>query len=93
VIVATTFEEALGLQAEPNGDFNGDGIVDAADYVVWRKTPGTPADYDVWKTTFGENVGGGSNASTAVPEPAAWLLASLGLAFVAGGRRIGRNHA
>ena len=32
------------------GDFNRDGSVDAADYVVWRKNPGgiyTPDDYNV----------------------------------------------
>lgn len=27
----------------PNGDYNGNGIVDAADYVVWRNTIGQPA--------------------------------------------------
>ena len=34
------------------GDFNGDGAVDAADYVVWRMGLGTTysqADYDVWR--------------------------------------------
>ena len=93
VIVATTFEEALGIQAEPNGDFNGDGTVDAADYVVWRKTIGTPADYDLWKMTFGEIVGGGLSSGTAVPEPAAWLLAALVTAFVTGRRRIARSRA
>jgi hypothetical protein len=25
------------------GDFNGNGFVDAADYIAWRKTDGTPA--------------------------------------------------
>ena len=49
------------------GDYNGDGIVDAADYTVWRDhlggsvvlpgdtTPGsvTAADYQVWESNFG----------------------------------------
>ena len=39
------------------GDFNNNGTVDAADYVVWRKTDGTPADYNTWRTNFGQTVG------------------------------------
>ena len=34
------------------GDFNSDGVVDAADYVVWRKGLGSvymEADYDIWR--------------------------------------------
>src|SRR5262245_24788108 len=37
------------------GDFNGNGTVDAADYVVWRKTGGTQADYTTWRTHFGQS--------------------------------------
>jgi T5SS/PEP-CTERM-associated repeat protein len=35
------------------GDFNTDGAVDAADYVVWRKNGGTQADFDLWRANFG----------------------------------------
>jgi hypothetical protein len=62
------------------GDFNHDGTVDAADYVVWRKNPSgvyTQDDYNTWRTHFGQTAGSGSsaNANGAVPEPAsAWLL-------------------
>jgi hypothetical protein len=76
--------QAIGLP----GDYNGNGIVDAADYAVWRDhlgqsvtlpndtTPGsvTQADYDVWKSNFGNHSGSGSGASAAVPEPASLLL-------------------
>jgi hypothetical protein len=63
------------------GDFNHDGTVDAADYSVWRDgldTIYTLADYETWKTHFGE-VAGGSAASSplsaSVPEPStAWLV-------------------
>jgi hypothetical protein len=62
------------------GDFNGDGKVDAADYVVWRKGLGTlftQDDFNTWRAHFGESsTGGGSNS---VPEPASWLLAGLGI--------------
>ena len=52
------------------GDFSGDGIVDAADYVVWRKGLGTEYtqdDYDVWRAHFGAtsltSIGAGSGAA------------------------------
>ena len=59
------------------GDYNNDGKVDAADYVVWRKNPGGfPADaYATWRSHFGQPPGSGAGAieSAAVPEPAALL--------------------
>ena len=30
-----------------------DGVVDAADYVLWRKNGGTQADYELWRENFG----------------------------------------
>jgi insulin-like growth factor-binding protein complex acid labile subunit len=69
------------------GDYNRDGTVDAADYVVWRKGLGTTytqADYDVWRANFGQTVGSGGAGnplsasavplSIAVPEPATLTL-------------------
>jgi hypothetical protein len=64
------------------GDFNFDGTVDAADYVVWRKNDGTPSGYNAWRAHFGASFGPGSGSalpsadplSAAVPEPATWLL-------------------
>lgn len=41
------------------GDFNADGFVDGADYVVWRKNLGaiyTQADTDVWRANFGHTI-------------------------------------
>ena len=57
------------------GDFNHDGTVDAADYVVWRKNLAShrhKSDYNIWRTHFGEPTGSGSGASAnaTVPEPA-----------------------
>jgi autotransporter-associated beta strand protein len=66
------------------GDYNDDGIVNAADYVVWRNAvasggslinegdnPGTAdqGDYTYWKTNFGATAGSGSDVASAVPEP------------------------
>jgi hypothetical protein len=67
-IVAATPEEY--------GDFNENGVVDAADYVAWRKNvPGTydETDYNNWVKFFGGTLGassgsGGSNGSS-IPEP------------------------
>lgn len=63
-----------GIPASPPlvpGDYNQDGVVDAADYVAWRKTDGTPAGYNAWRTHFGQSSGSGSvaYANAAVPEP------------------------
>jgi len=63
------------------GDFNSDGAVDAADYVLWRKkfgAPYTPTDYNTWRTNFAESgMDGGSGGfdilsegpRAMVPEP------------------------
>ena len=70
------------------GDYNNDGKVDAADYVVWRKggtlqnetlTPGsvTPEDYTPWRINYGgtsAGSGSGLGAGNAVPEPGSALL-------------------
>ncbi|MEX2309339.1 MAG: hypothetical protein WD738_17190, partial [Pirellulales bacterium] len=61
-----------------SGDYNHNGIVDAADYVVWRHTLGQSGtslvadgnhnnqvdagDYNVWRANFGEVAGRGSGA-------------------------------
>jgi hypothetical protein len=59
----------------PPGDFNGNGAVDAADYVVWRKNDGTQAGYDVWRSHFGQTAGSGAGATAnTVPEPPIALL-------------------
>ena len=49
------------------GDYNGNGVVDAADYVAWRNNPsafGGATGYDTWKANFGKTLGAGSVAST-----------------------------
>lgn len=64
------------------GDFNNNGMVDAADYVVWRKSLGTTYtqnDYNVWRAHFGDVAGTGTDATAnaAVPEPTTLLLMAL----------------
>jgi hypothetical protein len=75
------------------GDFNGDGVVDAADYTVWRDTLGTTgpglaadangdftvdaADYAAWRQNFGQASSGTLASAAAVPEPSAVAIAGL----------------
>jgi hypothetical protein len=61
------------------GDFDENGIVDAADFIIWRKylnTTYSQSDYGIWRAHFGQIAGSGSGASvnTAVPEPATLAL-------------------
>jgi hypothetical protein len=51
------------------GDFNQDGNVDAADYVMWRKDTSI-GDYADWVENFGES-SPGSGGGASVPEPSA----------------------
>ncbi len=49
--------QAFTLTLDIAGDYNHDGKVDAADYVLWRKAPdtygGDPGGYDTWRMNFG----------------------------------------
>lgn len=74
----------------PIGDFNVDGSVDAADYVLWRNTFGSTTDlaadadgngevgtedYLIWKEAYGSTIGEGLvSSATSVPEPGSMLL-------------------
>jgi hypothetical protein len=83
------------------GDFNNNGAVDAADYIVWRKNVGVSivmfnetvspgvvdqADYHEWRSHFGTTSGNGAGITvTAVPEPTCLSLAGLFTLLFAGG--------
>ncbi|MCC7474769.1 MAG: hypothetical protein IT425_05200, partial [Pirellulales bacterium] len=73
------------------GDYNGNGTVDAADYVIWRKTMGDAPSYNVWRSHFGDTGSPGLGAGGAVPEPAAWSLVVL-LATAALSKRFARTN-
>jgi autotransporter-associated beta strand protein len=69
------------------GDFNFDGVVDAGDYIVWRKGPGyLPSYYDLWRAHFGETGGAGNANHVSVPEPLASILLLVGLPLLLRGR-------
>jgi autotransporter-associated beta strand protein len=77
-----------------SGDHNGDGKVDAADYVVWRKDP-TMHDNDQgyldWRANFGTGSGAGSSLDAgSVPEPSSIVLVAVAVAI--GAARAGRKR-
>jgi hypothetical protein len=73
-----------------SGDYNFNGIVDVADYVVWRKSDGSPAGYNLWRSHFGQPPGSGSGTSVyaPAPEPSALVLLIFAAAgwYLRGGR-------
>jgi hypothetical protein len=70
------------------GDYNEDGKVDAADYVVWRKTGiNGQQGYNTWRANFGRMaITPASGAAAAVPEPATILIFVLAVCVVAASR-------
>jgi hypothetical protein len=83
------------------GDYNQNGAVDAADYVVWRDElddggPGRAdgnqdgnvdaVDYDIWKSNFGQAAAGSSLSTSAAPEPTTVLSLLLGVFPIMMGR-------
>lgn len=80
----TTFTQQFAQDgpSELLGDYNENGIVDAADYVVWRKQSGPPQGYSAWRTNFGVTDGSigsitGGSQKTTVPEPSYACIVSL----------------
>jgi hypothetical protein len=71
----------VGPEVSDDGDYNQDGLVDAADYVAWRKSGAPEADYETWVQTFGQPSAGESSAPLggSVPEPASFLLFGAGM--------------
>jgi endoglucanase len=77
------------------GDYNDDGAVDAADFVLWRRSlegfslPNetasigivNEADYEAWRANFNTSPGGGGArfAGGSVPEPSMGVLIGLSL--------------
>ena len=77
------------------GDYNRNGEVDAADYVMWRNSPssfgGDPGGYNTWRAHFGQTAGSGVGDSANAPVPEPTTLVTLILA--AAGRSFRRRWA
>jgi len=74
------WKNSFGSTTNLNADGNGDGVVDAADYVIWRSL------------ALGGGAGSGLG-SAAVPEPCTGLMAWAAIALVGGAAARRRFHA
>jgi aryl-phospho-beta-D-glucosidase BglC (GH1 family) len=105
---ATDPDTVTALTGGPRlpGDYNDDGVVDAADYTVWRNAldgSGTleneteslgvvdQLDYDAWKANFGNTALGAGGLASNVPEPTPFALAFCGTICYLLGRRLRRD--
>jgi hypothetical protein len=68
-IPGSLMNAAQSLRVALPGDFNLDNVVDAGDYVAWKKGVGPPGTYSLWQANFGTSLGGAGGSAQA-PEPA-----------------------
>ncbi|WP_425399799.1 LamG-like jellyroll fold domain-containing protein [Aeoliella sp.] len=90
LVASTATEIVLTAVSGLAGDYNNDGLVNLADYTVWRNSLGAapgvllndsnggaigPAQYATWKANFGASLASSASSSAAqVPEPAACAI-------------------
>lgn len=95
---ATAFFDNFIVRQIAPGDYNFDGTVDAADYVIWRDNAEAlqpslvadgdgngvvnQADYAIWRGSFASTAPAFSAANSIVPEPSTIALAVCGFIFV-----------
>ncbi|MGE3243663.1 MAG: hypothetical protein AB7G28_22600 [Pirellulales bacterium] len=92
----TTFSDSAAPR--PLGDFNYDGVIDAADYTVWRDSIGSTThldadgdfdgvvgvlDYELLKSNFGSTAGGSSWTTLGATVPEPTSLLLCGAGLVA----------
>lgn len=92
-ITGSGFSGVMPSSTYQPGDYNYDGVVDGADYFVWRQSDGQSsnlnadgnfdgtvdaADYVVWRKNLTAGGNGASVATASAPEPASLLLLMIG---------------
>jgi hypothetical protein len=85
---------AVTLAVNLAGDFNRDGAVDLADYVVWRDNNLSQQLYNTWRANFGQTAPAASamtSSDAAVPEPVTWLALTV-FAVAATTIRVSERH-
>ncbi|MEX2307965.1 MAG: dockerin type I domain-containing protein [Pirellulales bacterium] len=89
------------------GDFNSDDVIDAADYVVWRRALGTmqpaadangnglvdPVDYQIWRMNFGEAFVSDYKPSAVIVQTTGVTLPNGTLLDIAGSQTHGLQEA
>ncbi|MGD9635410.1 MAG: lamin tail domain-containing protein [Pirellulales bacterium] len=95
---ANSFEFQIAPFLADTGDFDGNGIVDAADYTIWRDQQGASGnnlaadgdhnqvvdatDYEIWRQRFGQSTGDGAGSAGAANVPEPGTAAVAGLAML-----------
>ena len=95
-VAGFSFDVLTNVTAD-DADFDGNGTVDGADFLIWQRGSGAAGglnqgdanndnvvnadDLEIWKAQFG--TGAATAAIGAVPEPAAAILLALGICGIA----------
>jgi endonuclease/exonuclease/phosphatase family metal-dependent hydrolase len=66
--------------ASDPADFDGDGDVDGADFLVWQRGERDPARLELWKSAFGR--ANSAQLATVIPEPTTSMLCAAALLVV-----------
>lgn len=88
--LSSTAALTLTITTNIPGDFNGDGDVDGADFLVWQRTDRSASELALWKVNYGKTPGSFS-VSVAVPEPSTLMLLGSMAFFVASINRKARR--
>lgn len=95
-VLSSMMHAAVLESLAASGDFNGDGVVDAADYTTWRDGLGElyeEADYASWVANYGAVYGElGGSQPVAAPESGAFGLVVASLAACLRSRRTGADE-
>jgi hypothetical protein len=79
----TATEVLLTATVVANGVFDGSGLVDGLDFLLWQRggspSPLSPGDLALWQSDYGMTFPLAAAATATVPEPAGLTLLLVGL--------------